>query len=111
MSNTLIIWNEVPETVVLYVVPNDVIEKNGWAKYLEEAHGRLINLDDETEGMSFLSAAVTQAEHKGDPDFFPEDMDVPEEWQCALAPYKVEVAPGDLLEANITRVCYSGFVL
>lgn len=106
MQFTLLIWESRPEEVATYLVPNDVITPR-MREWMREAHGRMINVDDENDGMSFLNAALSPKEEYVDEG----------KWKdvaCIFHAYKV-VNEGPI-EGNdgsisITHVYQSGFHL
>ncbi len=55
--SVLLIWEEVPENTVLYVIPNEVAEE--YREFLEMAHGKMINADEMNKGMEFLNVAIS----------------------------------------------------
>ena len=59
---TLLVYEEVPENLRMFLIPSDVAEK--YRSFLEQAHGHYINSDDMNDGMNFLCAALTTHEHK-----------------------------------------------
>ncbi len=119
MTNTLLIWEEVPEATRLFLIPNDIItlEQN---KFLREAHGKFVNNDPMNDGMDFLNAAVTKREHKvtkadciGPSNGFIPPSELFFANQCAWAEFEVPKENMMNLKegGEITRVCLSGFLL
>lgn len=53
---TLLIWEEIPEKTRFFAL-TDLTQTDYEA--LSSAHGKIINCDDENEGMTFLNAALT----------------------------------------------------
>lgn len=97
---TLLIWEEVPEEIKMYLIGNEVAAK--YEEFLKDAHGNYINTVDweEHPGLFFLNTALgEEAPEEG----FEEHLGV-------LRQYKVDhKAP--LLNQNITAVYASGFIL
>lgn len=105
MTHTLLIYEMVPETVTLYLIPNNEINEET-RDFLRAAQGKLINADEMNDGMEFLNAAVQEPEYKDD---------VEPAWKqfaCVFHQYKVE-DEGHLEVSGkpITHVYTSGFVL
>lgn len=99
--NTLLIWEEVPETIKLYVIPNDVAEQ--YLTHLEQAHQKYINTEgwDSNTGLLFLNTALIEDDTPAEVGF--------EQYAGVLNQYKVN--SDKPLQANISRVFVSGFML
>lgn len=85
VPSTLLIWEEVPESVKLYLIPNKVADT--CREELEIANGTYVNNDDNA-GLYFLDTAL--------------------EAGGSLAQYETRSA---LAYVNITHVYVSGFIL
>jgi hypothetical protein len=108
MSHSLIVYEHVgaclEENTSLYLVPNDKItdEMRGW---LEEAHDKLINADDDNFGMEFLHAAITTPKYKDDV------VDQLKEFACIFHEFKMNMdKPWNNPELGINHIYVSGFV-
>jgi len=98
MSHTLLIWEEVPETTKLYLIPNEVADQ--FSAYLKEAHNKFVNSDTYNDGLKFLNTALgEEAPEEG----FEEHLGVLRGYKCD------EKQP--LLDKTITAVYLSGFIL
>ena len=53
---TLLIWEEVPETTSLYLIPSEEAVK--YEKFLTLAHMKLYNCDEVNDGMRFVNTAL-----------------------------------------------------
>lgn len=129
-TQTLLIYENVPEETNVYVIPNRVFaEHPDWIELMRMAHGKFINQSnvEYNDGMSFLSAALTSAEHIDKDDYFfdgdaitREGNRMKKEWRCVLNQYKVSndtpirdlVSGGTVTyKVNITEVILSGFIM
>lgn len=115
-TNTLLIWEEIPEDTTLYLLPSEVADK--YLDLLTQAHNKFINFSDYNEGLAFLNAALCDEEHIDDNEYFEDENGISnktpgikakKEWRCIFAKYKVDESLP--LEANISRVILSGFAL
>ena len=95
--NTLLIWEENPENVSLYLIPNEIADRH--RHHFEAAHGKMINCDDMSEGMEFINIALQSSE---DTDGAP--------FAGIFQAYKVD-GEKPLTGVMITSVYKSGFVL
>jgi len=103
MSHTLLIWEQVPESTDLYLIPNDKLSEEQF-EYLHQAQNRFINSDGMNDGMKFLSTALSH-------DCAEEGF---EKYRGCLREYKWEDNSEpitDRPEISITNVFLSGFVL
>ena len=60
MNSVLLIWEEVPESTKLYVIPEK--EAAEYSLYLEMAHNKIINCDEMNDGLTFLLVALAENE-------------------------------------------------
>ena len=103
--STLLIWEQIPETTDLFLIPNDDIERNGWRKRLEEAHGLFLNSDESNEGLDFLNLAVLDEDSR-----YVESKEHLNQYMCLFNKYKQNtIRP--LTNVEITHVYRSGFML
>lgn len=101
MSNyTLLIWEECPETIKLFLLPEEESKKH--RDFLDEAHDRMINSDDLNDGMKFLNTALSNEECV-DEGF--------EQYRAIWVQYQVKDTASPILDTHITKVYKSGFVL
>lgn len=100
---TLLIWEEVPETTKLYLIPNQVVDE--YRPHFEDAHNHMINQVgwENNDGLRFLNTALSEA-----PDGEPEKGF--EQYLGIFAKYKVSLDK-PLTKQNITAVYHSGFLL
>jgi hypothetical protein len=56
--SALLIFNNIPENVDFYILPDHVHEK--YKHFLVEAHGKLLNCHEMNKGMGFLDVALTK---------------------------------------------------
>lgn len=107
-SQSLLIWEEVPETVHLYLVPDEIITQEQ-RELLKEAHQNYINArgSENNRGLAFLNAAFYGGEEG--------QSGVDGEFESVVGifkNYKVENSPGQpLLGQHITNVYQAGFLL
>jgi hypothetical protein len=105
MSNTLLVWENVPETTEFYLIPNDLIDQNGWLPLFKEAHGKFINSDDWCPGLEFINAALCSPEFAHE-----EESDLAKEWLYCLHSFKVD--PKNMLDnVDVSRVVLSGMIM
>lgn len=106
-SYTLLIYSNIPEDTILYLIPNVFISDEHLA-FLQEAHDKVVNSDEMNTGMQFLMAALATESQNC-------DQSVPKEWHCIWARYRVDKdVPLDTVNLNggvINRVFTSGFYL
>jgi hypothetical protein len=102
---TLLVWENVPEKCDMYTIPNDEAEK--FRQYLTLAHNKLLNYDDNNDGLSFLNVALSD-----------QSVEECEGWtECNIAQYagiwkKYKVEPtSPLKDVVITHVYRSGFAM
>lgn len=127
---TLLVYELVPESISTYLIPNAEVEKDGRLELLKLAHGKLVNADEDNEGMRFLNAALCPAKHVDDDSYFDDGCTVArvkgsnsnelervkthepskKEWRCIFDQYKQD--KDTVIEGVvITRVIVSGFFL
>lgn len=104
--STLVIYEELPESQRIFLLPDDVYEK--YRNYLDETHGRYVNLHDTNPGMEFLMFAVAKKiEYVNDGNWKPIG--------CIFTKYEIEQAQGVPITVPagnvIQRVILTGFVL
>lgn len=100
MTNTLIVWEEIPEKTTFYLVPNSVLDERR-LKLLNLAAGTFVNTECESAATIWLMEAVSDKREYCE--------NVPEEDKCVFAQYKV--SSDEPLVADVTRVILSGFML
>lgn len=101
MKYVLLVWEEVPEKTVLFLLPQDKAKE--WEKFLVEAHNKLINADDMNDGLRFLNTAIASEDGTAEDGF--------EEYLGVLSQYKWEDNNKPILDKDIVAVYVSGFVL
>lgn len=99
--NTLVVYNECPEAVRFFVIPNDKLTPEH-IEFLEQAQGKMINADEMNPGMEFIMSAVSKNPEHCDPS-------LPEAHRCVFHPYSQDSSKP--ITAPITRVYYTGFAL
>lgn len=100
-TNTLLVWEENPEKIVFYLIPNEVADK--YRTQLAEAHGTYINSSSENDATSFVSGAVSESEY--DPD-----CGSPEETHGIFNSYKLE-GTDPIMGVNVNSIYHVGFLL
>jgi hypothetical protein len=118
---TLLVWEEIPEDTKLFLIPNEVIDSTR-LELLKQAHNKFINQDEENDGLRFLNAALLDEKYVNDDSMFDDGYTshrdggrvyrcepTPKEWRCIFAKYKQDSSK--VVEADITRVIISGFIL
>lgn len=101
--STLIIYEMIPETTQIYLVPDKVITAEQ-RDFLKQAAGQLINADDDNDGMQFLNNALApKLEHCS--------SEAPDEWKTIWAKYLIEDKSVVLSPLNVTSFVWTGFVL
>lgn len=105
--NILLIWERVPDDTDLYIIPSEVATP--FTKYLDEAHGKIINVDEYSDGLKFLNTALMTVEGNPDPLF--EEPSEPgfEEHRSIFAQYKQNSETP--IVAQIEKVYLSGFCM
>ena len=104
----------------VYLIPNEVlIEHPDWLELMRMAHNKFVNQSgvDYNDGMSFLSAALTDPEHIGDDSYFfdgdaqtREGNRMKQELRCVQARYKVP-REERIFNVQICEVILSGFIM
>ena len=103
MSHTLIVYEEVPETTKMYLVPNDVITDEQRAK-LEKIAGTFMNTDGAVDEGMWLYNVLT-----AEPEYWILDSESNEAEFGSWARHK---ATTDLIkDVVITSVVLTGWVL
>lgn len=97
---TLLIWEENPDTIKLFLLPEEESKKH--REYLDEAHDRMINSDYMNDGMRFLNTALSKEECI-DSGF--------EQYRGIWVQYQVKDTASPILDTNITKVYKSGYIL
>lgn len=127
MNYSLLIWQEVPENIKLYLIPNDEIDPEA-RKVLETVHGYYINASNTNkeieEALSLVDCALVssgerkQYEEEGGDAFgsrgvFDSEEQVPERWKGCWGDYKVfdEQSKREQVNGTITNVYVSGFLM
>lgn len=98
---TLLIWNENPEEIKLYLIPDHLARE--YREFLTEAHDRMINGDLEmNDGLRFLNAALCN-----------EDVQEKrfEQYRGVLMQYEYKYTANPITGTNITAVYQSGMML
>ena len=93
----------VPDNAKFYLIPDAVITEEQRA-FLNESHGRLVNIDEMNRGMQFLNDALCKEKHNC-------DESSPEEWHCVFAQYEVEEVAGQPFSDEISQVVHSGMMM
>lgn len=99
--NTLIIWENVPESLTLYIIPNEIADK--YRNFLEQAHGTYINSGKENEGTNFVNNAIAEGKYE-------EYEGSNEDYHGLFASYKVN-GEAPVAGVDINYVYYTGFLL
>jgi len=111
---SLFIYNQIPDQVDLYLIPNQDIEDNGWLSFFQNAHNKFINNDDldSNKGLKFLLSATVSNKYLEDDTYFNDHFDTSYkvEWRCVLDKYKQDNAK-PIENVIVTRVFMSGFIL
>lgn len=100
--NTLVIWEEVPETTKLYVIPNNLLTEER-LELLQQCAGTFVNTDSEKEATIWLMETLTEERE------YCTNESVPESEKCIFAQYKIDAK--EVIIADISRVVLSGFML
>ncbi len=122
MKFTLLVWEEIPENTSTYLIPNTELEIDNRLELLKKAHNTFVNASPDNDGLRFLNAALCPEEHVDDDTYFDDGFTnhnggerikrcepTPREWRCVFAKYKQN--PDEVIEADITRVIISGFIM
>lgn len=99
---TLLVWEENPEAIKMYLIPNDVITDQ-YRAFLQQAHNRMINSDEMNDGMKFLNHALCPTKDTFDDDGF-------EQYVGVFSSYIVN-NNNPITDKVITAVYLSGFCL
>lgn len=103
---TLLIWEEIPESIKLYVIPDANLDDDD-RKVLEAVQGNYINevglTDEEHDALNCINAALTE-----NPEHLPKEHPADSKWACRFQDYKQEMGP---LGVVISRVVQCGFLL
>jgi hypothetical protein len=99
--HTLLIWESVPENIDFYLIPDDAMQPE-WIKKLTTAHGHYLNgarnSVDVDDALSWINGAIAPDEYAD------------EEVDNVLHIFKTEMEQ-PLMNANISRVFYCGFIM
>ncbi len=119
---TLLVWEEIPENTSFYLIPNEELAIDNRLELLKKAHNTFVNAQEDNEGLRFLNAALCPEEHINDDSYFDDGFTThhggerikrceptPREWRCIFAKYKQD--SNNVVEADISRVVLSGFIL
>jgi len=108
LTYTLLIWEEIPESIKLVLIPNDVLGKND-LKIFRQVHGKYINSTetskaDEKALDRINNALCSVPEHLG------KDHPIGSKWAMRFKDY---IRPNEvpIEDENITRVFRMGFFL
>jgi len=118
---TLLVWEEIPEDTKLFLIPNNVISSTQLG-LLKQANNKFINRDEENAGLRFLNAALLDEKYINDDSYFDDGFTThhggerikrceptPKKWRCVFAKYLQD--PNQIIEADISRVILSGFIM
>lgn len=106
-SHTLLIWEEVPESTKLYLIPNKAIDGDS-RMYLHLAHGHYINakVSEEAElALLCINAALVE-----NPEHLHDEHPPGSKWAQRWVAYKQDPKTA-LLDVHITHVYRCGFLL
>lgn len=101
-NSTLLIWEDNPDNIVFYLIPNEVADK--YRMQLEEAHGTYITFVSENDATRFVFSAISEYEY--DDDYVCESL---EATHGIFKSYKLEGA-SPIIGANINSVYLVGCV-
>src|SRR5277367_1820507 len=97
-THTLFIWEQVPEQLDTYLIPNGEMTRE-MSDALKVANGCYMNatkLTDEQEAaLQYLNYALVSQEHKTEDNYFTDGY--PMEKRCVLDQYKREIVKGEPL--------------
>lgn len=102
---TLLIWNECESGISYYLIPNNKLNPYEHA-LLNNVHGHYCNsnVPEEVENdLLKIMNAICDKEEYCDPE-------VPEEWHCCWAKYKVKTTPLNCSKNPITKVIECGLL-
>lgn len=108
-TNTLIIYEMVPDEILMYLIPNDAISEEQLELCLL-ANGKYANSEGgDNEGTKFLINALSPKE-----EYCHEDA--PDDWKCCFHKYLVQSRNVNMLTDNpemgfINRVILTGFMM
>lgn len=102
ISYTLLIWEEVPETRKVYLIPNSVAHK--YRDLFNIAHNTFINCQKMNDGLDFLSQALLD-----DIEYAIKDSRYYTN-ACEFVKYKIDNTT-PIINKKITHVYISGFYL
>ena len=100
---TLVIWEQIPETTDLFLIPNSEIDDE-MRGIMQRAHGKLINADEDVEDALKLNAAFSPKNEK-----YPVDDEYLPYWG-RFAQYRAE-ENGPIQNTHVTHIYMSGWVL
>lgn len=104
--NTLLVWEQLPETSSLYLIPNSEIDEEMRAT-LALAHGKLINCDDLTDEQSEAINRLTNI-LSVEPEYVDKNYKGTK-WDSTWAKY--QLPDGEPTMTVITHVYKTGWVL
>ena len=101
---TLIIYSLVPESEYYFILPDEDLLPE-WKEMLNQANGKMANVDDLNEGMRWLMSATSSQKSDCDPE-------IDEKYHSCLIKYKFELSKDDVeITGPFSRVYVSGFYL
>ena len=104
MSNTVVIFSEIPEDTRIFVIPDEVITPEH-ELLLAGSHGKLVNFDGYDDSLRFVNNAFCKVlEHCGGDE-------IPEDWKCIYTQYEVKIEVGKPILGRVSRVIHTGFIL
>lgn len=107
VPSTLLIWEQVPESTDLYVIPNDTLDDDA-REVLTRAHGYYINGD--TPPLSGIAINCISAALTDNPDHLPDEHAPGSKWAQRWSTYKQDPKT-PLAGTHITHVVRCGFLL
>lgn len=100
MKHTLLVWEDIPETRRIFLIPNDKIDSK-MRDALRKSNGKFINSDTEVELLMIQAAVAKNGE---------EALEGFDEWVGFLIPFEKKF--GDPIEeVEIESFYFTGFIL
>jgi len=103
-SYVLIIWQEIPESLKLYLVPSSKIDEEQMA-LLDKVNGKYVNSDDMCDELEFIQTILAE-----DHEYVYEKSPY-KKWGCLWHEFKVEQQVGKMTDSFIKLVCSTGMYL
>lgn len=115
---TLLIWEEIPETLKLFLIPDDIILEDH-RRALECINEKLMNSDkfSQKEEMlhAFVSVAILDEKSRGDFTFWENvawNDELVARWVCRFSPYRVKMNETvTRVDKTISFIYHSGHVM